>query len=494
MLRQVFIRYPKSSKRALEIIIPLISWGIIITPVWLSLWHPAVVAYLVVLFIIYWFYKSATVAMNALKSYLTLNAHARVDWKQLAKNAKGFNKLYHLVIIPEYKEPIHILRETLTYLANQDIGGDRIIICLGTEARDSEAKETASILTQEFSHAFKYFLVSTHTLTPDEVVGKSSNMAYAAAYSADLLEKKGYDLADITVTSCDADALLHPKHFSYLSYQFLLDPKRYFHFYQGSVMFYSNIWKLPLPGRVINTVSSIYNLSVLSQNSRLINFSTYSLSLKTAKEVGYWSPDVIPEDYHMFFKTYFVKGTDVRAVPIFLPVLVQAAQSTTFWKTLINQYEQQKRWAWGVSDIPDVIRKYFTHTEVPFWDKTIRIYYLLETHVLWPTNWFILTLGSVIPPLVNQNFARTSLGHNLSQISSLILTLCMLFLLVIVILDSRTKPPRPEDFSRWKIPILYIQWITLPVVSFFLSALPGLDAHTRLMLGKRLEYRVTEKV
>ena len=31
-------------------------------------------------------------------------------------------------------------------------------------------------------------------------------------------------------------------------------------------------------------------------------------------------------------------------------------------------------------------------------------------------------------------------------------------------------------------------------ISFFLSALPGLDAHTRLMLGKRLEYRVTEKV
>jgi hypothetical protein len=32
------------------------------------------------------------------------------------------------------------------------------------------------------------------------------------------------------------------------------------------------------------------------------------------------------------------------------------------------------------------------------------------------------------------------------------------------------------------------------VVSFFLNALPGLDAHTRMLLGKRLEYRVTEKV
>jgi hypothetical protein len=34
----------------------------------------------------------------------------------------------------------------------------------------------------------------------------------------------------------------------------------------------------------------------------------------------------------------------------------------------------------------------------------------------------------------------------------------------------------------------------MPVVGFFLSAIPGLDAHTRLMLGKYMEYKVTEKV
>jgi hypothetical protein len=34
----------------------------------------------------------------------------------------------------------------------------------------------------------------------------------------------------------------------------------------------------------------------------------------------------------------------------------------------------------------------------------------------------------------------------------------------------------------------------MPIVGFFFGALPGLDAHTRLMLGKYLEYRITEKV
>jgi hypothetical protein len=33
----------------------------------------------------------------------------------------------------------------------------------------------------------------------------------------------------------------------------------------------------------------------------------------------------------------------------------------------------------------------------------------------------------------------------------------------------------------------------MPLVGFFLSALPALISHTALMLGKRLEYKVTEK-
>ena len=33
----------------------------------------------------------------------------------------------------------------------------------------------------------------------------------------------------------------------------------------------------------------------------------------------------------------------------------------------------------------------------------------------------------------------------------------------------------------------------MPIVGFFLSALPALISHTQLMLGKRMEYKVTDK-
>lgn len=494
-MKRLIERYPNKSHRLFEIIIPLISWGIITMPLWLSFWHPAVVAYFVIAFDVYWFYKSFSLAVNGIRAYLTLSAHVKVDWLALAQKHAAWKKIHHVIIIPEYGEPISVLRGTLNNLIKQDFPHQHITIILATEERDTHAQTTSEILKKEFEHRFKHFWITKHPSIPNEVAGKSSNMAWAGKQVAQWLTQKGYDLSNVTVTSCDADVMLHPKYFSYLTAVFLSDPDRKYRFYQPAIMFYSNIWRIPLPGRVLNTISSVFNLSLLKQGKRLINFSTYSVCLNTVQQVGFWGVDVIPEDYHLFFKTYFSLGEKVQTRPIFLPVLADAAESHGFWKTMGNQYEQYKRWAWGVSDVPYVLYQYFSSkTAIPFWDKTVRVLYLLEQHILWPTNWFILTLGSTIPPIVNRSFARTALGHNLAQISSGILTVSIVFLIIAIVLAARTRPPRPKEFRAWKIPILYLQWFTLPVISFFLGALPGLDAHTRLMLGKRLEYRVTEKV
>lgn len=493
-MRKLFLRYPIKTRRLLEFFIPSISWFLITMPFWLSFWHPAVVAYFVIAFDVYWFYKSASLAFHAVQAYLTISAHSKINWLEKAKKIPHYQDIHHVIIIPEYREPLSVLRETIANLTKQDFPKKNISLVLATEARDSKAADTAAALKREFGHYFSHFWITRHPHIPGEVAGKSSNMAYAGRWVTDKLLKLGMDLKKVIVTSCDADVILHPKYLSYLTYSYLKDPERLYHFYQSGIVFYNNIWRIPLPGRVLNTIGSIFNLSLLRQETRLVNFSTYSLSLATVKKVGFWGVDVIPEDYHLFFKTYFKLGAKVKVKPIFLPSRADAAESHGLWATLSNQYQQYKRWAWGISDVPEVIKNYFLHPEIPFLDRTIRVLNLLEQHILWPTNWFILTLGSTIPPLINPYFARTVLGHNLSQISSAILTLSAVFLIVIIILDLKAKPAPPKTYSRWKTPLLYLQWLTLPIVSFFLSALPGLDAHTRLMLGKRLEYRVTEKV
>ncbi|MCX8009139.1 MAG: hypothetical protein N3A54_05590 [Patescibacteria group bacterium] len=480
--------------RLFEILIPSTSWLLITMPLWLSFINPELVGYILITFTVYWFYKSFSLAFCAFKSFLTLQAHVRVDWLERIKHHPEFHSVYHVIIIPEYKEPLHILRRTIKNLTKTDFPTERIILVIATENKDPEGEKTGKLLASEFSSHFGHILTTNHVLSDGEVAGKSSNMAYASKVAYDYLVRNNIPLEYTTVTSCDADALIHPKYFSCLTERVLSNKKNDMCFYQGAILFYSNIWRIPLPNRFMNIVNSIWNLASLSQPSRLINFSTYSLMMKTAKDVGFWSPDVIPEDYHMFFKVFFAKGKNVRTEPIFLPILVDAAESRGFFKTFINQYEQSKRWAWGVSDVPYVLKGVLTHHHIPLWNRFLRLVLLLEHHIFWPANWFLLTIGGFIPPLVNPAFGRTTFGFKLAQISSTILTLSALVLLVVFYIDWKLKPPKPEHVNNWTLPFLYLQWFTLPIIAFFLSALPGLDAHTRLLLGKRLEYRVTEKV
>ena len=52
------------------------------------------------------------------------------------------------MIIPEFQEPIHILRRTLENLSHQDYPRERMIIILATETKDPNSQETALLLKQ----------------------------------------------------------------------------------------------------------------------------------------------------------------------------------------------------------------------------------------------------------------------------------------------------------------------------------------------------------
>ena len=60
-------------------------------------------------------------------------------------------------------------------------------------------------------------------------------------------------------------------------------------------------------------------------------------------------------------------------------------------------------------------------------------------------------------------------------------------------LDFHLRPQKPEWFRVWHWPLQYGVYFFMAFITFFTSALPALDAQFRLALGKRLEYRVTEK-
>lgn len=495
MLRNFLIKHDRQVHRLLEILPGTVSWSLILLLLVGGFVIPFYIAHLVLLFYVFWFYKSITMAIFSVVSYYRIKASKLMDWLGEVKMFPDWEKVHHVITISTYKEPLHILKRTLDALANQDFPLKQLSVVLATEERDKEAPEKMKILEKEFGKKFGNLFVTVHKLVYPEVVGKSSNENYAVRWvKQELVDKRKMNIDYMTVTSCDADHLFHPKHFSYLAFRFLDSPHRYNTFWQSAVFYYNNFWRLPIPNRVINTFGSVWNGAILSRTDRLINCQNYSAALKMIDHIGYWDPEIIPEDYHIFFKAFYKLRGKLETEPIYLPLYVDAAEGQGVWGTLKSQYFQFQRWAWGVSDDPYVIKNYFLTPGVSFWNKTIRLLRLIEDHFLWPVNWFFITVGMTLPSLIHPTFSRTVLGYNLPRLSALILNLCLIFLIIILIVDAKQRPPRPADVPRWRSWLIPLEFVLMPVVGFFFNALPGLDAHTRLMLGKYLEYRVTEKV
>jgi cellulose synthase/poly-beta-1,6-N-acetylglucosamine synthase-like glycosyltransferase len=485
-----------NNKRLLEIFPGFVSWNLILFPIWGGYFFPEITAYFILAFVVYSVYRSFTLTIAVVLSYFRIQATKRIDWMKEVEGFGDWKQVRHVVIVLLANEPPEVAKFTIEKLAEQTFPLKQLAVVVGTEARIPRGAETAESWRKELGNKFGAYIVTAHPAgLPGEIIGKSSNENWAAREAKKILvDEKGWKIEYMTVTSNDSDAVLDRQYFACLTFKFLDDPNRYERFWQPAIVFYKNIWKLPAATRVVNTLSGLVNLGALSRKDRLVSFSNYSASFAMIVRIGYWDTDVIPEDYRIFFKAFFALGGRVEVEPIFLPSIADAPESTTTWKTLINDYQQKKRWAWGVSDIPLFIEMFSKNYHGSFVNKLLRLVKVTEQHLMWPVHWFIITIGAMAASFVNPNFQRTTIGFLLPQTTSALMSVTLVFLAIMLWIDAMQRPPRPKGVSRLKIWLSPIEFVMMPIVGFFFSALPGLDAHTRLMLGKYLEYRITEKV
>jgi hypothetical protein len=482
-------------QRWLEILPTAGVWLIITAPVWGAIVAPVALGFGLLVFSIYWLWKSLGFASGVVIGFWRLHHAQKRNWLADSASLPNHTELHHLVIVPTYGESEEIVADTLHYLTLQDVPLELVSVVLAFEERDPLAPARAERLSARFAPLFQNLLITFHPDQDGEVRGKSANLTWAGGrIQAELIDTGLLDPDRLIVTVCDADSRLHHRFLGALSYEVLRHPDGFLHIFQPAILFYANHWRLIAPLRALNSIYSLWELARMVPSHRLVTQSTYSLSWKAIREVGFWDVNVIPEDSHMCFKVLFHYGQRVKVRPIFLPVYADAAEGATLRRTLENQYHQILRWAWGVSDIPYVAMGAFRARDLPWHMRIMRVVWYVEEHLMWPSHWFLLTLGGLIPSLINPAYAHSQLGMWQSSMVSAILGLCLPCLILVILVDWRLRPQHPEGEDALDVLIGWMSFALLPVIGLVLCALPALDAHTRLLFGRRLEYRVTEKV
>jgi hypothetical protein len=176
------------------------------------------------------------------------------------------------------------------------------------------------------------------------------------------------------------------------------------------------------------------------------------------------------------------------------PISMDANLDNGFWQTVKSIYKQQRRWAWGVENMPYVLFGFIKNKDISSYDKIRFTSLMLEGFWSWATNPIMIFLLGWLPVMIGgMHFQGTVLSYNLPILTRDLMTLAMFGLVTSAAISLSFLPPRPEGLSWRHSAFMILQWIFVPLTVTIFGAIPALDAQTRLMLGRYMGFWVTPK-
>lgn len=531
----------KMLERLFEILPGLCSWSILLGVTALSIFQPLAAAVFIIAFDLYWIFKLFFMNIFLVLSYIRLSIEEETDWMSRLKgldnlesyssqlhvnllkstwkekasffihqyqveNLKKSNSLpapskdlYHLVIIPIAKEPREIVEPGVESISKGDFPAKRILVILALEERAKpDVKKGIYDLQKKHANEFLDLLVVEHPDgLPQEAKVKGANATYSAKKAVEYFRAKAIPFENI-ITSCfDADTVVRRDYFSCLTYNFMVEPNRHYVSFQPIPVYHNNIWEAPSFARVLDVGSSFFQLIEATNPEKLVTFSSHSMSFKALVDVGFWPVDMISDDSAIYWKALIHYDGKYSAVPLYVKLSMDVATGKNWWQTFLNVYKQKRRWAWGVENFPIVTRAFLKNNKISLQRKIMYTFKLFEGHISWATWPFLLTFIGWLPVLIAmREFTQTTVYYIAPRITGTIFKLASLGLLSCIFLSVLLLPKqegqgRAEGLSK-KIRHVF-EWLLVPLVSIFLSAIPALDAQTRLMRGKYMEFWVTLK-
>ena len=482
--------------RLFEILPGALSLGTILMAIVFSKILPVFFSFFVIFFDLLWLVRIGYLSFYQLSSFFKMKKNLKVNWLEKLKKEKGWEKIYHLVVLPFYKEQKEIIENSIKAIENSFYPKEKIILVLGAEERAGEsAIRIAEELKQKYEKKFLSFLVSIHPKNlPGEIPGKGSNVCFAIKEATEkIINKLNIPLENVLVSNFDIDTRPYPFYFACLTFNFLKEKKEKVAF-QPIPLYNNNIWQVPAFSRIVATSSTFWQMIQQERKEMATIFSSHAVLLKVLKEVEY-PKNVVSDDSRLFWKAFLFYKGNFQIVPLYYPVSMDAVLSNTLIKTIINQYKQQRRWAWGCNDIPFLLFGFLKVKGIPFLLKLKKAFFLIEGFWSWATVALLLAVLGWLPLwLGGEEFNTTIFAFNLPRMTQNLMTIGMFGILIGGAISFTLLPPKPKEVSSFKYLIFIFQWLLLPITLIFFGSIPALDAQLKLMLGKYMDFWPTEKI
>ncbi|HKV88305.1 MAG TPA: hypothetical protein VJT78_09940 [Candidatus Dormibacteraeota bacterium] len=481
----------------------LVTWILLLAPAWIPIIFQSpgalLVASAVLIFDIYWLLRAITVVSGVYSTFWRMRRDMAADWLARCRADQAQGKVdpldyIHLSVIPTYTEPYHVLERTVQAIVDSNYPPELKMVGIITRETDKPGWENVARLREKFGGQVRGFYHIKDPLEPGIVIGKSAAMNWGGRWMVRVLTEEGYDLDKILITDLDSDYQVHREYFAWISWHHARNALRDYVIWQPVPLFHNNIWQVPMAVRIMSASTSQWQMFLHSRPHRLVAFSSYTCSLQFVHKVGYWDKDVIPEDSRFYWKAFFTFGQKFSVKSVYLPIYGDSPNSRDYAATHMSQYNQIKRWAWGITDVPYVLARFFKHPEIPILLRFRRFMNLFLNHLNWIFLPVLLMFGASVPLWVSVDFSLTDIGQTLFYYSGILLGTTLSTVIFFLYFEMRMLPPKPANWPFWKKVLVHLQYFAYPVVGLVLSVLPALEAHTRLLLGRYLEYRVTEKV
>jgi len=501
--------------RALEILPGFLSWSTLLVLIVLSYFKPVLVAYIVIAFDVYWLLLVLFLGIHLISAYTKYQKNLKIDWMLRLKNLKNdksvshkdslsykddleWQDIIHMIVLPTSYEGLDIIEPTIKGIVNDGFPTEQMIVVFAVEGRaGEEARVWANNMKEKYGKYFRNFVIVVH---PDgiegEIKGKGSNQAWAAKeVKKSLVDKENLDYDKILVSVFDIDTIVEPGYFSCLSYKFLTVRDPYRASYQPVPLYHNNIWKTSFFARVAASSNTFWQMMQQIRHEKLATYSSHSMTWRALSDVDFWSVNMVSEDSRIFWHCFCFYDGDYRVEPLHFPVSMDATEDKNALATAKNLYKQQRRWGWGVENLPylifNIIKRRKTINIKNAIGKTMIQLYGFHS---WATNALIIGVIGWLPMFLGgDRFNQSVLSTNLPFITRTLMTAAMSGMVLSAIISTLLLPKRKEALSFIKKIPLVLQWVILPISIVVFGAIPGLEAQTRLMLNKRLGFQVTPK-